>query len=358
MWRIYLVGAVPALAGAAYLIFYIFRILTKFFHVTMSWSWWLLVIALAIGLSLPAANFFSVWAVGYYYFIAISIVLDIIARFTPAGVSGVLRSGIISLLVVAVAITYGYINMNHVVETDFSVTTKKNENLKILQITDLHTDQVIHPQKLKTYVKRMNRLNADLVVLTGDIFDESTPKDDMIKATQVLGTIKNKMGIYYVFGNHDDQKYSRHHTSQSFNGEDIKAQMRKNHITVLDDQSVNVGKNITIVGRKDASYPRASSHDLLQNLDKKRYIIVLDHQPLDMEENAKNGADLQLSGHTHGGQIWPTGTLQALLTHTMRYGKKTIGDFTIITSSGIAGWGYPIKIGAPSEYAVINVHHK
>lgn len=115
MWRIYLVGAVPALAGAAYLIFYIFRILTKFFHVTMSWSWWLLVIALAIGLSLPAANFFSVWAVGYYYFIAISIVLDIIARFTPAGVSGVLRSGIISLLVVAVAITYGYINMNHVV---------------------------------------------------------------------------------------------------------------------------------------------------------------------------------------------------------------------------------------------------
>lgn len=360
MIAFYLMGMLPALAGAAYLVFYIFRILTHIFHLSMTWYWWIITVAIALGLSVPAMNFFNVWAVAYYYFLAISIVLDIIARFTPAKAALILRSGLVSAVVVAVVIAYGYYNMNHVVETDFSVTTNKNVNLKILQISDLHTDQVINPEKLKTYVKRMNKLNADIVVLTGDIFDEATPKKDMVKATKVLGTIKNKMGIYYVFGNHDDQKYGNtmNDNTDRFNASDIVEQMNKNKITVLDDQSVNIGKNITIVGRKDASYSRKSSKELLKSLDKKRYIIVLDHQPLDMQANAKNGADLQLSGHTHGGQIWPTGTLQAIMTHTMRYGKKTIGDFTIITSSGIAGWGYPIKIGAPAEYAVIQVKHK
>lgn len=89
---------------------------------------------------------------------------------------------------------------------------------------------------------------------------------------------------------------------------------------------------------------------------------MLDHQPLDLAENAALGYDLQLSGHTHGGQIWPVGPVCSLAARLAsveycNYGMKQIGDFQVIVSSGIAGWGYPIKTGAKAEYVIVDIHN-
>ena len=120
--------------------------------------------------------------------------------------------------------------------------------------------------------------------------------------------------------------------------------------------------NINIIGRSDASFwqtnNRASMADLTALIPKDKkdnYTIVLDHQPLDLETNATLKIDLQLSGHTHGGQLFPMRFFQTLTSDILVYGQRNIGDFTAITTSGIAGWRYPIKTGAPSEYVVINV---
>jgi len=85
---------------------------------------------------------------------------------------------------------------------------------------------------------------------------------------------------------------------------------------------------------------------------------LLDHQPLDLKENANLGVDLQLSGHTHGGQLFPMGVIQSFVSDTLVSGSREIKDFTAITSSGISGWRYPIKTGSRSEYVVINVKAK
>ena len=82
---------------------------------------------------------------------------------------------------------------------------------------------------------------------------------------------------------------------------------------------------------------------------------MLDHQPLNLDENAALGIDLQLFGHTHGGQLFPMGIVQSLTSDTLIRGQRDIGDFTAITTTGIAGWRYPIKTGAPSEYVIINI---
>ena len=221
---------------------------------------------------------------------------------------------------------------------------------------DSHIGTTFDGEGFMKEVEKINEENADIVFICGDFIDDGTGKEDMLKACEALGKIKSTYGVYYVYGNHDDQKYgySRSGNTDTFNHEDIKKELEKNHINVLDDKVIEQD-NVVIIGRADASYQRETSEKLLKSVNKKKYVIVLDHQPLDMDENVKNGSDLQLSGHTHGGQIWPMGTVQALLTKTMRYGKKTIGNSTVITSSGIAGWGYPIKIGAPSEYAYIKV---
>lgn len=357
MRLLYVVSSIPAFLGMGYLIFFIRRLLTEVLNIRVSNFVTLLIVAVAFALSVPAIDFFRVWAVGYYYFIAACLVFDIISLFIKNDFfKKAVHTGLISAIVVGLLIGYGYWNMNHVVKTDFNVSTNKNVKLDILQISDLHLGQSINPQQLEGYVKKMNQLHKDYVFLTGDIFDEATKKTDMVKACKILSSLKSEKGIYYVYGNHDDQKYgySRSGNTDIFNHEDIRKELEKNHINVLEDKVIEQD-NVVIIGRADASYQRETSEKLLKSVNKKKYVIVLDHQPLDMDENVKNGSDLQLSGHTHGGQIWPMGTVQALLTKTMRYGKKTIGNSTIITSSGIAGWGYPIKIGAPSEYAYIKV---
>ena len=212
--------------------------------------------------------------------------------------------------------------MNHVVKTDFTVSSHKVNNLKLLAISDLHMGLSITPEKLSKYVDEMNRLETpDFVFLVGDIVDERTDVSDMRSAFKSLSQLKSRNDIYYVYGNHDD----------------IKKECEVHNIQVLEDEIKTIG-NITLIGRKDASFSRKSSSELLKNVDKKNYIIVLDHQPLDMKENASNKADLQVSGHTHGGQIWPLGILQAITTGTMRYGVKKIDQFYTVTTSGIAGW--------------------
>ena len=119
-----------------------------------------------------------------------------------------------------------------------------------------------------------------------------------------------------------------------------------------------VGDKFYITGRQDATvHDRKSTEELLAALDKSHYIILLDHQPLEYSEADKAGADLLLSGHTHGGQIFPLAYMNRLVSkNEMVYGIKEIGSTTCIVSSGISEWGFAFRTGCKSEYVVINVN--
>ena len=355
MLRFMLMGGIPALLTSFYMMFFISRFIKIFW--TMTPLLWVMTVFIALVMAAPAVNILGLYAVLYFYFVAACALVGLISHFISTGiVKTIMQSGLVSVVIVAVVMGYGYYNMHHVVETDYTIKSQKINDLKILLISDLHTDQVFQAKQIEALVNKMNHVNPDLVILDGDIFDENTPKKDMLAATKALSQLHNKLGIYYVYGNHDDSKYGNWHTANRShaNASDIKQAMKKNHITVLDDEIKKIGK-VTLVGRRDASYERKSSAELLKQVDRHQYIIVLDHQPLDIQVNAKNGADLELSGHTHGGQIWPKGYLNDFMPGSMRYGNKTIGSFHAITTSGLAGWGFPIKTGSPSEYVVINV---
>ena len=133
-----------------------------------------------------------------------------------------------------------------------------------------------------------------------------------------------------------------------------------NNINLLYDSSDIINNEITLIGRNDAAFARTSdrktSEELLGNLSQDNYLIMLDHQPIDLETNAKLGYDLQLSGHTHGGQLFPIGIIDKLFKiNEMNYGMKQIDDFQVIVSSGMSGWAYPIRTQKHSEYVVINL---
>ena len=111
-----------------------------------------------------------------------------------------------------------------------------------------------------------------------------------------------------------------------------------------------------VFGEQIHAYQLVYKMSSINRLYKKdNYTILLDHQPLDLEQNASLGIDLQLSGHTHGGQLFPMGIVQSLTSDTLVRGQRNIDDFTAITTTGMSGWRYPIKTGAPSEYVIIKV---
>lgn len=276
------------------------------------------------------------------------------------------RCGLLPIVITALCLTYGYFHMRDVVEKEYIVKTEKAlpaDGYKVAMLSDLHFGTTMDGETLQKYCNDISAKNPDFIALCGDIVDESTSKEEMKQAAKVLGTMKSKYGIFYVFGNHDPATFSSH---PPFTVEELAKELTSNGIQILDDKLVEIGENLLLAGRNDRSVKlphvgsiRMSSENLLKTADKNKYILLLDHQPVSFDENAAAGVDLQLSGHTHGGQIWPVGLFIDLLGFgEMNYGEKEIGSFHAIVSSGIAGWGYPIRTGHDSEYLIVNIVNK
>ncbi|BBF43828.1 phosphoesterase [Lachnospiraceae bacterium KM106-2] len=327
-------------------------------------------IALAVILSICSINVFSMRSVILLHIAIIGMVLDLIAivirkiqknRNVEFSIWRKLYGcGLVPIIITVVMFSYGYWNMGHVVETHYNVTTEKNireKGYRIALITDLHFENSMREDKLSKYCKEISEKNPDIVVLAGDIVDESTSKDGMKDAFSELDKIKNKEGIYYVYGNHDKASYS---SSPHFTPKELEQAIQDSGIHILEDEIAQVNKDITIIGRMDLGFSREhgrkSVEELLKGVDKNDYLIMVDHQPVEYKENSKNKIDLELSGHTHGGQIFPTGIISRIFnTADQVYGKKQVDDMTAIVSSGIAGWGYPVRTESISEYVIIDV---
>ncbi len=275
----------------------------------------------------------------------------------------VYKSGVLPLLLTSIVLCYGFFNMRSVVETNYDVYTDKyirQEGYTIAMVSDLHYPTTMDGEALLSYVQEINKKNPDFVVLGGDIVDESTSVEEMEEALHILGQISNKYGIYYVYGNHD---YARYSGKSNFTKEELYNCLTSNKIQVLEDSEATVNEEIVLLGRADSGYgnndARADQKKLLAGVDQNKYLLLLDHKPMELKENAKLGIDLQLSGHTHAGQLWPAGIVGELLgANEQNYGIRVNGGFTSIVSSGIAGWGNKLRTAKHSEYVIIHLRQK
>lgn len=164
--------------------------------------------------------------------------------------------------------------------------------------------------------------------------------------------MQTKYGVYFIYGNHD-LGYSNY---RDFNGEDLRAALEENHIQLLADENVVIDGRCSLTGRLDAYMERADAETLAEPLGDGLYQIVLDHQPNDYAAETDAGFDLVLSGHTHGGHIWPAGPIGLMIGVNDRiYGTETRGQTTFLVTSGISGWAIPFKTGTISEFCVIDI---
>lgn len=261
-------------------------------------------------------------------------------------------------LAIAVTVIYlsiGWVLAHNIAITHYSVKTDKNigGNLRIVGISDSHLGITLDGEAFARQMKRIQDLEPDAVVLIGDFVDDDSSKEDMIRACRALGSLETKYGVYYVYGNHDDG-YFRY---RDFSAAELRKALTDNGVVILEDQSVNIDGRLCIIGRKDRSYPsRADMESLTQGLDKKLFSVVLDHQPNDYQNEAASGVDLVLSGHTHGGHIFPAGIIGLIIGANDRaYGTEVRDNTTFIVTSGISGWAIPFKTGCFSEIIVVDI---
>lgn len=189
----------------------------------------------------------------------------------------------------------------------------------------------------KEITNTLLKVKPNFYLLGKDFVDESTSKEDMEILFKQLGRLTKVAPVYFVYGNHEN-----------------KIKFTKNNIIILNDQEVHLS-NITLIDRKDyTNKNQKKTKDY--HLTNKTCNIVLDHQPQGTKENIKNNIDLQLSGHTHNGQMFPLSYSYHLQPDFAgNYGKKTYKHYTKIISSGLVGWGFPIRTEGICEYVVVNV---
>lgn len=359
-----MVGYLLLILLTVYMFFYM-RSMLRFFHVLPEGRTLSLVSGLlAFLIVFVFRAFWNLGNLAIVHLVFISLAFSLLARlvqvlFKPGEDSLFFRvyaSRLVPVLLTAVIMVYGIWNMNHVIRTEYRLKSSKlSRNYKIALIADTHYGTIQDGRLLKDKIEEINAQKPDLVILAGDIVEEGTSKEKMHEVFQVLGGLESTYGTYFVFGNHDPQNYS---DKPSYTKKDLLGTIEDQGITVLRDKAVELGQDLVLAGRKDAGWNnsdrRLTSDRLLARVDKNRYVIVADHQPLEAEENAAQGADLQLSGHTHAGQIFPIGVINTL-RGDLNYGEFHFDDLTAIVTSGFTGWGFSFRTQAHCEYVMVNL---
>lgn len=285
-------------------------------------------------------------------------------------------AGTICALLILLLSACGIFHAKYIKTTSYDViinkTIPERTSMKVVLLADTHFGYnagVLHAREL---VRKINKQKPDLVCIAGDIFDnEYDAIRNPEKLEKTLRGIKSTYGVYACWGNHDlNEEILAGFTFKHKDGDlsDIKdPRMKKflknSNIHILEDESVLINDQFYVIGRKDASLTekihetRKAPAQLTEKLDRDKPIIMIDHQPKELQELADAGVDLDLCGHTHDGQTFP-GNFTIKLMWENPCGLLIKDNMTNITTSGAGVWGPAMRIGTDSEICSINIQLK
>jgi predicted MPP superfamily phosphohydrolase len=259
-----------------------------------------------------------------------------------------------SMILSALFITGGFINALIPVVRQYNITIQKPADgiseLRIAAVSDIHLGSIIRKRSMKKLSGMLDRVKPDVIFLLGDIVDGDLGpvlRGDLLKYFHEPGT---KYGLYGITGNHE------------FIGgaERTISYIESKGIRLLKDEKVILPGGVQVYGRLDSysfrfkNKQRLTLDELMKDADLSKPVILLDHQPVQLELSEEAGVDLQLSGHTHNGQMWPLNYITKKLFE-VSYGYLKKGNTHIIVSSGFGLWGPRIRSGSRPEVIVIDV---
>lgn len=257
-------------------------------------------------------------------------------------------AGLAVILLVTGIVAYGAWNSRNPRLVHYDITIPKSagslNELHVVAVSDIHLGKIIHNGRLLSLVRQINKLEPDLVLLPGDTIEESINTFVDQNMSDSLCMLESKYGSFAVFGNHDPEEAYRI--------------LQEAGITVLRDEHKLIDGSFYIVGRDyGESFWGAGRKELaavMEGVERSLPVLLIDHQPANLKEGQAQGVDLQVSGHTHLGQIFPFNLLTGRIFET-DWGYMRKGEFQLIVSCGFGTWGPPLRVGNVPEIVDIDI---
>ena len=315
----------------------------------------------------------------FLYIILVIVVVDLVrlilkyvfhARFLEFRSTFVITGFVCMALIILISV-YGILHVGTIKVTPYEVTVNKKvkdmDSLKIILLADTHFGYSINCRHAQKMVEKINAQDPDIVCIAGDIFDNDYDAiSDPEGVCNALKSIKSRYGVYACWGNHDlDEPILAGFTFGGKKKDQADPRMeqllRDANIHLLTDEAELIDDKFYVVGRNDSSRThklggqRLSPAQLTKDLDLDKPVIFIDHQPKQLQETADAGADLDLCGHTHDGQIFP-GNLFIHLFWENSFGYLKKDKMHNIVTSGVGVWGPDMRVGTNCEICPITVH--
>jgi len=255
------------------------------------------------------------------------------------------------LVLPAAVVAFGAWNFNRMGIREYKVElprkSAKTDGLTIVFAADFHLQGRTPRRIMERFADKVNAAKPDLVLIGGDIIEGgNTPDDKMEHEAAQFRRIRSTYGVFGVLGNHD-----------SFGG-DRDSFFEKAGIRMLRDEYVRIDASIYLAGRLDgrrrSADARKSIDALLAPVPEDLPIVLLDHRPTDLDNLSRSRADLQLSGHTHNAQVFPLNFI-ARKEYEIPWGYGVKGKTQVIVTSGVQGWGPPVRTAGASEIVVVRI---
>jgi predicted MPP superfamily phosphohydrolase len=307
----------------------------------------------------------SFWIAFMFYFFLALIVLDflrlvnhIIPYFPPVFSRNPERTklwtALVIVVIVSITVIGGFINTKSIVIKNYKIYVKKNagslKSLNIVIASDIHLGTILGKSFIEKVAGEINALKPDIVLFPGDIIDEDIGPVLRNGVGEVFSQINSRYGIYAVTGNHE-----------YIGGVTAACEYMTGHgIRMLRDTAVKIDDSFYLIGREDRSagsrskYPRKPLKEVLDGVDKSFPLIMMDHQPFGLNEASDNQIDLQISGHTHNGQLWPLNFVISRI-YELGWGYAVKGKTHYYVSCGVGGWGPPVRTGSRPEIIDIKI---
>lgn len=307
----------------------------------------------------------SFWLAAMFYFLLFTLLIDLfrlIHYFLPASWLGDVFSAPIVrwrllqgiTIFVALLLFLGFLNARNPVVRKLELTVDKPGNgrsqLTAVLLSDIHLGTLIGNGYFYRIVKQVNALNPEIILLAGDVLDEDLQPVLRQNTGETLRLLDAPLGVWAVMGNHE-----------YIGGAGPAYEYLSQHgLKILRDSAVVIDNSFYLVGREDRDKPRFAGRQrmdldvLLQQVDKSLPVILLDHQPYYPEQAANLGVDVQFSGHTHHGQLWPLNFITRSVFSLSR-GYGLFGKMHLYVSNGVGTWGPPVRIGNRPEIVYVTI---
>ncbi|MFE1792780.1 metallophosphoesterase, partial [Streptomyces sp. NPDC059525] len=243
--------------------------------------------------------------------------------------------------------TYGVLRGPRVkrVQVPLARLPRAAHGFRIAVVSDVHLGPVLGRAHTQRIVDTVNRTQPDLIAVVGDLVDGNV--HDLGPAAEPLRQLRSRHGSFFVTGNHEyfsgAQQWVDHVRELGL----TPLENARRELPHFDLAGVN-----DVQGEQEGKGPDFQA--ALGDRDRSRASVLLAHQPIVIHDAVRHGVDLQLSGHTHGGQLWPGNYLAELANPTVA-GLERYGDTQLYVSRGAGAWGPPVRVGAPSDITVVEL---